>query len=44
MIESTVCTLKKITLQKNFEFYEIIAVNDGSSDKSAEILKKHFGH
>ena len=42
VIESTVCTLKNY-LAKNFEFYEIIAVNDGSSDKSAEILKSISG-
>ena len=42
VIERTVCTLKNY-LAKNFEFYEIIAVNDGSSDKSAEILKSISG-
>ena len=38
VIKHTVETLKNY-LDENFDFYEIIAVNDGSTDKSGEILK-----
>lgn len=38
VIKHTVETLKNY-LDENFDFYEIIVVNDGSTDKSGEILK-----